>query len=83
MRAEDIFKAELATCSGDDGSVGLAIGGDGDLGEVALAREGVGVVVEVDVLVGVEVDGIGAGGPGAVVEVGIEDLRGERFPSAG
>ena len=30
-----------------------------------------------------EVDGIGAGGPGAVVEVGVEDLRGEGLPAAG
>ena len=81
--AEDVFVGEFAAGGGDDGAVRLAVGGDGDLAEVALADEGVGVVVEVDVLVGVEVDGVGAGGLGAVVEVGIEDLRGERFPSAG
>ena len=49
----------------------------------ALRVEGVGVVVEVDVLVGVEVDGVGAGGVGAVVEVGVEDLGGEGLPAAG
>ena len=82
MGAEDILEAVLVSGVGDDGAVGLAVGGDGDLAEGAFAVEGVGVVVEVDVLIGVEVDGVGAGGVGAVVAVGIEDLGGDGLPSS-
>ena len=81
--AEDVLEAVLFAAGADDGAVGFAVGGDGDFAEVAFADEGVGVVIEVDVLVGVEVDGVGAGGPGAVVEVGVEDLGGEGLPAAG
>ncbi len=83
MRAEHIFICEFGAGFGNDAAVGLAIGGDGHLAEVAFADECVGVVVEIDVLVGVEIDRIRAGNVSAVVEVGIEDLRGECFPSAG
>ena len=81
--AEDVLEAVLGSGVGDDGAVGLAVGGDGDLTEGTLAIEGVGVVVEVDILVGVKVYGVGAGGVGAVVEVGVEDLSGDGLPSAG
>ncbi len=81
--AEDVLVAKLLLGGGDERAIGLAVATDGDFAEVSLADEGIGVVVEVDVLVGVEVDGIGTGSPGAVVHVGVEDLGGEGFPAAG
>ena len=49
----------------------------------ALDEEGVFVLVEIDVGVGAEVDGIGARDERAVVVIGIEHLHGDGFPSAG
>jgi hypothetical protein len=83
VRAEHILEGELRAGVGDDRAVGLAVGGDGRLAEVAVQVEGVVVVVQVDPLIGVEVDGVGAGGVGAVVFVGIKDLRGQRLPASG
>ena len=45
--------------------------------------KGVLVAVEIDVGVGAEVDGIGAGDERAVVVIGIKHLHRQRFPSAG
>ena len=56
MRAEDVLVAVLGAGVGGDAAIGLAVGGDGNPAEGAFADEGVLVVVEVDVLVGVEVD---------------------------
>jgi hypothetical protein len=78
--AEDEFEGVFISGEADDGAVGFAIGGDWNFAEVAFAQEGVWVVIEVDVLVGVEVDGVRTGDEGAVVEVGIEDLGSEGFP---
>src|ERR1700677_3799520 len=40
-------------------------------------------IVEINVGVGMEVDGVGAGGESSIVVIGVEDLHGERLPAAG
>ena len=61
-------KAYSAPASAMMDAVRLAVGGNGHLAKVALAHKRVRIVVEVDVLVGVEIDRIGAGHLRAVVD---------------
>src|ERR1700744_6391623 len=83
MGSQYIFIGEFPAGGGDHTAIGLAIRGNRNLREIALAHKGVLVIVQVDILISVKVDRIGTCGPGAVVKVGIKDLRGERLPAAG
>jgi len=74
--AEDEFPAIAAFGGGEDDAGGSAHFGLGDAAEGADGPVGVFVVIDVHGLVGVEVDWVGAGAPGAVEIIGIEDLGG-------
>src|SRR5581483_3465281 len=77
MRAQHEFVRKCRTRKGNDRTVGPAIRGNRNLAKITSANECVGVVVEIDVLVGVEVDRIGTRHIGAVIKVRIKNLRGK------
>ena len=84
MAAEHVF--ELAHLA--HGLHYLALGGahHGALRHhvlVARGGEGVVILVDIDHLVAMKVDGVGVERPGAAEEIGVVDLERQRFPSAG
>src|ERR1700678_1138845 len=83
VRPQGILRAVLWANIRQDAAVGLAVTRDGNFPEWTFAHEGIGVVVKIDILVSVEVDGIRAGGIRTVVTVGIENLRSKSLPAAG
>src|SRR5262249_42715260 len=82
-RAEDGFEAYGLLDGCRDVAVGIALGRPRRAGERAGLPVGVLVVVDVDGLVGAEVQGMGAEAEGAPEVVGIEALRRQRLPAAG
>ena len=81
-RAQHVLIGVLSASLRNDRSIRFAVGRNRHLAKIPLAHKRVGVLVEINVLVGMEIHRIGTRHPRAVVKVGIENLRRRRFPSA-
>jgi len=81
--AHDLFTTNRRLHDGDDFALGVAHFAARHLAEWAFLKESVLVVIDVDELVGAEIDRVRAIAVSAVIEVWIENLGSGSFPTTG